>query len=73
MEVIFENLRNRARSIQGLANELTYDADCIYTDIDAYDIICLGESIHEMKTTMKCLMDNLIELEYQLYLIRRDM
>ena len=73
MEVAIENLRNRARAIQGLANALTYDADCIYSDLDSYDLMCLGESIHEMKVTMKCLMDNLTEFEYQLYLIRRDM
>lgn len=73
MHIATINLLNRARAIQGLANSLTYDADCIYSDIESYDLMCLGESIHEMKVAMKCLMDNLTEFEYQLYLIRRDM
>ena len=69
---IKKTLRDRARDIRGLANALTYDAECLLTDIEAYDLICLGESIHETKVTMQKLIDNLTELEYQLYLIRRD-
>ena len=72
MQDIKKGLRDRVRDIRGLANALTYDADCLVTDIDSYDLICLGESIHETKVTMQRLVDNLVELEYQLYLIRRD-
>lgn len=72
MCTIKKGLRDRARDIRGLANALTYDADCLVKDIDDYDLICLGESIHETKVTLQQFIDNLTELEYQLYLIRRD-
>lgn len=69
---IRKNLRDRARDVRGLANALTYDADCLVKDIDGYDWICLGESIHETKITLQQFIDNLTELEYCLYLIKRD-
>lgn len=72
MCTIKKTLRDRAWDIRGLANALTYDADCLLTDIEAYDLICLGESIHETKVTLYRLVNTLTELEYQLYLIRRD-
>lgn len=69
---IRKNLRDRARDVRGLANALTYDADCLVKDIDNYDWICLGESIHETKVTLQQFIDHLTELEYCLYLIKRD-
>ena len=72
MCTIKKGLRDRARDIRGLANALTYDADCLVKDIDDYDLICLGESIHETKVTLQQFIDNLTELEYQLYLVKRD-
>ena len=69
---IRKNLRDRARDIRGLASALTYDAECLLDDIDGYDLVCLGESIHDTKITLQRLIDNITELEYHLYLIRRD-
>ena len=72
MHDIKKTLRDRARDIRGLANALTYDAEYLLTDVENFDVFCLGESIHETKITMQRLVDSLTELEYQLYLIRRD-
>ena len=69
---IKKDLRDRARHIRGLATALTYDADYLFSDIKNYDLLCLGESLHETKITLQQLVDSVTELEYQLYLIKRD-
>lgn len=69
---IKKDLRDRARNIRGLATALTYDVDYLFSDAKNYDLLCLGESLHETKVTLQQLTDSVIELEYQLYLIKRD-
>lgn len=69
---IKKTMRDRVWTIRGLANAMVYDAECLFNDVDTYDVMCLGESIHEAKITIQSLMHNVTELEYQLYLIRRD-
>lgn len=69
---IKKDLRDRARSIRGLANALSYDVEYLFSDVESYDLLCLGESLHETKITLQQLVDSVTELEYQLYLIRRD-
>ena len=72
MCTIKKDLRDRARNIRGLATALTYDVDYLFSDIKNYDLLCLGESLHETKITLQQLVDSVTELEYQLYLIKRE-
>lgn len=67
-----KNMRDLARDIRGLANALNYDAECLLNDVESYDLMCLGESIHDTKITIQRVMDKATELEYQVYLVRRD-
>lgn len=69
---IKKDLRDRARNIRGLATALTYDVDYLFSDIKSYDLLCLGESLHETKITLQQLVDSVTELEYQIYLIKRE-
>ena len=72
MNDIKRELKERARSVRGLANGLGYDTDYIYTDANNFDLICMGESLREAKETLQKLTDSLKELEYLLYLIKRE-
>lgn len=64
-------MMERARLLRGLAKALTCDADYIYDDIRTYDIVCMTESIRDIRETIDRLMDNITELEYMLYLAKR--
>ena len=72
MNDIKRQLKERARSTRGLVNGLVCDTDYIYTDVNNFDLICMGESLREAKETMQKLTDSLKELEYLLYLIKRE-
>lgn len=63
------SMRRRAQHIRGLVNLLKDDADYICADTNDFDLIGLGESIPEVKHTIQILIDNVKELEYDLYLI----
>lgn len=65
-------LKNRAKLLRGLANVLQLDADYIWNDANNYDAICLGESIREAKMTLEQATDCLTEIEYLLYLSKRE-
>lgn len=65
-------MRKRAQTIRGLVNLLKDDADYIRVDADDFDLIGLNESIREMKDTIQQVIDNVMELEYSLYLARKD-
>lgn len=69
---IKREMKERARLARGLANALGYDVDYICTDVDNYDLLCMHESIRETKETVQKLMDNITELEYLLYLLKRS-
>lgn len=64
-------LKERARLARGLANALGYDTEYIFTDIENFDLICLDESLRETKETLRNLTDNITEIEYLLYLLRK--
>lgn len=72
MNEIRRGVRGRARLLRGLTNVLQVDADYIWSDSSDHDLVCLGESISEAKTTLQQITDCLTELEYMLYLMKRE-
>lgn len=69
---IRKELRDRARLARGLVNGLGYDMDYLYSDAESFDLICLAESIRESRETVQKLIANLTEIEYLLYLVKKD-
>lgn len=72
MKEIKKEMKSRARLLRGLANVLQLDAEYIWSDANNFDVDCLGESLREAKLTLQQSTDCLTELEYHLYLIRRE-
>lgn len=72
MTDIKQEMKDRARLIRGLTNALGYDTEYVYTDVQNFDLICLDESLRETKDTIQKLMDNVTELEYLVYLIKKE-
>lgn len=72
MNEIKRGVRGRARLLRGLTNVLQVDADYIWSDSSDQDLVCLGESLREAKTTLQQITDCLTELEYMLYLMKRE-
>lgn len=72
MKDIKREVKARARLLRGLVNVFQLDADYIWSDSNNYDAACLNESIQEAKITLQQITDSLTELEYLLYLIRRE-
>lgn len=66
-------MRQRARRLQGLLNLLTDDIYHVNADARDFDLLCLGESINDTKTTLQMLIDGTTELEYTLYLSNQEM
>ena len=66
------DMRTRTRAIQGMVNLLVDDARYMYADTNDFDLIGLGESIREAKETLKSLTDHIVELEYNLYLLKGE-
>lgn len=62
------NMKKRARIAAGIVNLLQDDVDHIKADANDFDLICLEESIKDVKTTLQMLTDNITEIEYMLYL-----
>lgn len=71
MTDIKQEMKDRARLARGLANALGYDTEYVYTDVQNFDLICLDESLRETKDTIQKLTDNIKELEYLVYLIKK--
>lgn len=65
-------MRSKARLIKGLTNILLDDIERITTEVDDSDIVSLKDSTQDAKGTLQCLLDNIVELEYAVYLSRRD-
>lgn len=61
-------LRTRARKLKGLLNLLADDIYNLNSDAEDYDLVCLPESINDVKETLQMFADGLVELEYVLYL-----
>lgn len=72
MHEIKRGIKARARLLRGLTNVLQVDADYIWSDSNNHEVLCLGESIREAKMTIQQVTDCLTELEYMLYLMKRE-
>ena len=72
MNEIKRGIKSRARLLRGLTNVLQVDADYIWSDSSNYEILCLNESIREAKLTLQQVTDCITELEYMLYLLKRE-
>ena len=65
-------MKKKARTIRGLTKLLQDDAEYIHADAEDFDLLGLGVSINEVKDTIQRLLDNVMELEYMLYMSKRD-
>ena len=72
MNEIRRGIKTRARLLRGLTNVLQLDSDYIWSDASNQEILCLNESIREAKVTLQQVTDCLTELEYMLYLLKRE-
>lgn len=61
-------LRTRARKLKGLMNLLADDICHLNADAEDHDLLCLVESINDVKETIQMFTDGIVELEYALYL-----
>lgn len=66
-------MRSKARLAKGLTNILLDDIDRVLNDVDDCDVVSMKESIQDAKGTLQCMIDNLVELEYTMYLAKRSM
>lgn len=72
MNDVKRDMRSRARLLRGLANVMQLDSDYIWTDANNFEMLSLSESLKEAKMTLEQMTDCLTELEYLLYLIKRE-
>lgn len=72
MNEIKRGIKGRARLLRGLTNVLQVDADYIWSDSSNQEILCLSESVKEAKMTIQQITDCITELEYMLYLMKRE-
>lgn len=61
-------MRQRSRRLRGLLNLLTDDVHHVNVDAEDYDLVCLTESLSDIKETIQMIVDSVTELEYTLYL-----
>ena len=72
MKNIKLEMRSKAKMASGLLNLLRDDIDQVTIDAHDFDLICLEESIKDTKSTIQMLVDNVTEIEYLLYLSKKD-
>ena len=65
-------MRGKARLSRGLVNLLKDDTEQIYNDVNMFDVISLEEAIGDTKRTTQQLLDAITDLEYYLYLAKKD-
>ena len=65
-------MKKKARTIQGLTNLLCDDAEYIRVDAEDFDLLGLGVSIHEVKDTLQRVLDHVMELEYMVYMVKKE-
>lgn len=65
-------MRGKARLARGLVNLLKDDTEQIYNDVNLFDVISLEEAIIDCKRTTQQLTDAVTDLEYYLYLAKKD-
>lgn len=66
------NLRSKARLLRGFMSILGDDIARVHADIEDRELVSLEESIQDAKETLQCLIDTIIELEYAIYLSKRE-
>lgn len=64
-------MRSKARLTKGLMNILFDDIERIGNEVDDCDVVNLKDSIQDAKGTLQCLLDTIVELEYNVYLSNR--
>lgn len=62
----------QARLISGLLNVLKDDVERIRFNANLYNFIDLSDALMDAKDTLQVLMDNVVELEYVLYLYEKE-
>lgn len=65
-------MRGKARLARGLVNLLKDDTEQMYNDVNLFDIISLEEAVSDTKRTTQQLSDAVTDLEYYLYLAKKD-
>lgn len=65
-------MRGKARLARGLVNLLKDDTEQIYNDVNVFDVISLEEALLDTKRTTQQLMDATTDLEYYLYLAKKE-
>lgn len=65
-------MRSKARLVKGLMNILFDDVERIGNEAEDCDVVNLKDSIQDAKGTLQCLLDNIVELEYSVYLSNRE-
>lgn len=65
-------MRGKARLARGLVNLLKDDTEQIYNDVNVFDVISLEEALQDTKRTTQQLQDTITDLEYYLYLAKKD-
>ena len=72
MQQLKMDMRSKARMANGLLNLLKDDIYHVSADANDFDLLCLEESINDTKSTLQMLTDTITELEYALYLSKRE-
>lgn len=65
-------MRSKARLARGLVNLLKDDAEQLTDDVNNFDIFRMEETIGDAKRTAQQMLDATTELEYYLYLAKKD-
>lgn len=65
-------LKDKARLARGFISILSDDVTRLYTDIEDNDTVDMDESIRDVKETLQCLIDITMEIEYMIYLAKRE-
>lgn len=69
---IKSNLRSKTRLLRGFMSILEDDIARVHADIDDCEMVRLEESIQDSKETLQCLIDTIVELEYAVYVSKRE-
>ena len=65
-------MRGKVRLTRGLVNLLKDDTEQLTNEVNIFDVFGLEETIGDAKRTTQQLNDAITELEYYLYLAKRD-
>lgn len=65
-------MRAKTRLARGLSNLLKDDAEQLSDDMNNFDILRMEETVTDAKRTAQQMIDAMTELEYYLYLAKKD-